>query len=230
MRDHDFKTEIRYLKKTVSDLEDILEGSFDGILVTDAEGKVLYVNSSYERVAEIKRRDMEGRYMEDLINPVWMPNSVAYMVIEQKAPVSVRQLVKSGRHIMVTGRPVLDKKGNVQKVVINARDITEIYELREEVKRTREVGCMYMDRYRAELSEPDADSNSRILAVSHEMQEVLTLAEHVANFQANVLILGESRGSRLPYPQIRRAARAAFHNAELRCYSGKPAGIRTLWI
>ena len=63
MRDHDFKTEIRYLKKTVSDLEDILEGSFDGILVTDAEGKVLYVNSSYERVAEIKRRDMEGRYM-----------------------------------------------------------------------------------------------------------------------------------------------------------------------
>ncbi len=192
MRDHDFKTEIRYLKKTVSDLEDILEGSFDGILVTDAEGKVLYVNSSYERVAEIKRRDMEGRYMEDLINPVWMPNSVAYMVIEQKAPVSVRQLVKSGRHIMVTGRPVLDKKGNVQKVVINARDITEIYELREEVKRTREVGCMYMDRYRAELSEPDADSNSRILAVSHEMQEVLTLAEHVANFQANVLILGES--------------------------------------
>ena len=127
MKDHDFKTEIRYLKKTVSDLEDILEGSFDGILVTDAEGKVLYVNSSYERVAEIKRRDMEGRYMEDLINPVWMPNSVAYMVIEQKAPVSVRQLVKSGRHIMVTGRPVLDKKGNVQKVVINARDITEIY-------------------------------------------------------------------------------------------------------
>lgn len=70
-----------------------MEGSFDGILVTDKDGKVLYVNSSYERVAEIKRKDIEGKYMRDLINPVWMPNSVAYIVAEQKRPVSKRQVV-----------------------------------------------------------------------------------------------------------------------------------------
>ena len=89
--------------------EEILEGSFDGILVTDKEGKVLFVNSSYERVAEIKKSEIEGRYMRDLINPVWMPESVAHIVAKEQTVVSKRQVVKSGRHIMVTGRPIFNQ-------------------------------------------------------------------------------------------------------------------------
>ena len=82
------KKDFEYEKKLVEELKEILEGSFDGILVTDKEGKVLYVNDSYERVAEIKRSDLEGKSMRDLINPVWMPNSVAYLVAEHGVPVS----------------------------------------------------------------------------------------------------------------------------------------------
>ena len=90
--------------------EEILEGSFDGILVTDKDGKVLFVNSSYERVAEIKKSEIEGKYMRDLINPVWMPESVAHIVAKEKTVVSKRQVVKSGRHIMVTGRPIFKQE------------------------------------------------------------------------------------------------------------------------
>ena len=82
------RSELSHQKEMTKELEEILEGSFDGILVTDAEGKVLYVNSSYERVTEIRKKDLEGKYMKDLMNPVWMPNSVAYVVAEQKQPVS----------------------------------------------------------------------------------------------------------------------------------------------
>lgn len=178
-------------KEIIRELEEILEGSFDGILVTDAQGKVLYANSSYERVAEIKRSEMEGKYMKDLINPVWMPNSVAYLVAEQKRPVSKRQIVKSGRHIMVTGRPVFSKRGEIKKIVINARDITEIYELTEELQRSKEMGKMYMEHY-PELPGCDSQGKHRVLAVSKRMQNVLSLARKAANFQATVLILGES--------------------------------------
>lgn len=125
----EIESAIAYRREITSDFEEILEGSFDGILVTDAEGKVLFVNSSYERVAEIKRADIEGKYMRDLLNPVWMPESVAHIVAREKTVVSKRQVVKSGRHIMVTGRPVFDEHKNIKKIVINARDITEIYNL-----------------------------------------------------------------------------------------------------
>ena len=70
------KKELEYEKKLAEELKEILEGSFDGILVTDKDGKVLFVNDSYERVAEIRKSDLEGKYMRDLINPIWMQSSV----------------------------------------------------------------------------------------------------------------------------------------------------------
>ena len=186
------RSELSYQKEMTKALEEILEGSFDGILVTDAEGKVLYVNSSYERVTEIRKKDLEGKYMKDLMNPVWMPNSVAYVVAEQKQPVSKRQIVKSGRHIIVTGRPVFNKKGDIKKIVINARDITEIYELTEELQQSKEMGKQYLESFSDYTASDEKDGKNTILAVSKEMQDVLILAEKVANFHATVLILGES--------------------------------------
>ena len=173
-----------------AELAEILEGSFDGILVTDKDGKILFVNSSYERVAEIKRSDMEGKSMRDLINPVWMPNSVAYVVAEQKTTVSKRQIVKSGRHIMVTGKPIFDRDGEIKKIVINARDITEIYDLSEELQKSKSAEKLYMERL-SDFSQMNQKA-SPILAVSKEMKDALSLAEKVANFQVTVLILGES--------------------------------------
>lgn len=182
---------LNYEKSLSSELEEILEGSFDGILVTDKDGKVLYVNDSYERVAEIKKSEIEGRYMSDLINPVWMPNSVAYIVAEQKTTVSKRQVVKSGRHIMVTGRPIFEEGSDeIKKIVINARDITEIYDLTEELQRSKSSEKLYMERL-SDLSDMTKTS-SPIIAVSRPMKDVLSLAKKVANFQATVLILGES--------------------------------------
>ena len=187
----EIESELAYQRETAQDFEEILEGSFDGILVTDVDGKILYVNSSYERVAEIKRSDMEGKYMRDLENPVWMPESVAHVVARERTVISKRQVVKSGRHIMVTGRPIFDSKKNIKKIVINARDITEIYDLTEELQKAREQEKQYIDRFTTPLLGSD-DSSRRILAISDAMKHVLSLAEKVANFHATVLILGES--------------------------------------
>ncbi|MEL7649372.1 MAG: sigma 54-interacting transcriptional regulator [Sedimentibacter sp.] len=185
------KDEINHQKEVIDELNEILEGSYDGILVTDNDGKILHVNSSYERVAAIKREDMWGKSMRDLINPVWMPNSVAYVVIEQKQAVSKKQITKDGRNIIVTGMPIFDKNGEVKKVVINARDISEIYELREELLKEKKLNRTYLENYK-EFIEKNQDDNDCILAVSKPMQDILDLTKRVANFQATVLILGES--------------------------------------
>ncbi len=185
------ETELKQQKETIEDLKEIIEGSYDGILVTDSDGKILLVNSSYERVAAIKREDMWGKSMRDLMNPVWMPNSVAYVVAEQKQAVSKRQVTKDGRNIIVTGMPIFNKKGEIKKIVINARDISEIYELREELLREKNLNRTYLENYR-EFIESSGNDNECILAVSNQMKEVLELTKKVANFQATVLILGES--------------------------------------
>lgn len=178
-------------KRLRKELEEILEGSFDGILVTDKDGKILFVNSSYERVAEIKKSEMENKSMRDLINPEWMPNSVAYVVAEKKKPVSIRQVVKSGRHIMVTGMPIFDEQGEIKKIVINARDISEIYNLTEKLEQSKETARLYSDRFTYDDAS-EIEKEGGIVAISKEMRELLRLAEKAAPFQTTVLILGDS--------------------------------------
>lgn len=184
------KRQLEDEKRISEDLMEILEGSYDGILVTDGDGNVLYVNPSYERVAEIKQTDLLGRNMKELINPVWMPNSVAFVVAEQKQSVSKRQITKSGKNIIVTGRPVFDKKGQIKKIVINVRDITEIYELREELLKARTREQILSSGY--DFSEMIARGEHKVIAASEQMKSILNTAEKIANFQATALITGES--------------------------------------
>ena len=46
------------------DLEEILEASFDGIMVTDGQGKCIFVNTSYTRNTGIQRDDILGHNMK----------------------------------------------------------------------------------------------------------------------------------------------------------------------
>ncbi|MDR2088638.1 MAG: sigma 54-interacting transcriptional regulator [Clostridiales Family XIII bacterium] len=178
-------------KLMLEETKEILEGSHDGILVTDGSGEVIFVNSSYERIAEIKKEDLQGKNMRDLINPVWMPNSVAFVVIERRCTVSKKQVTKSGKNIIVTGRPIFDKRGNIKMIVINARDISEIYGLREELLKSLKMEEFYMKNHE-EFTARIRRGEGGLLAASKKMQDVLSLAERVANFQTTVLILGES--------------------------------------
>jgi len=174
--------------KLTSEMEEILEGSFDGILVTDGDGNVQFVNSSYERVAAIPRKELEGRNMRALINPVWMENSVAFVVREERRPVSKRQVTQDGRDIIVTGKPVFDENGKIKRIVINARDITEIFQLREELLNAKN---RELQHYQSILSTTNTE-REKVVAISEKTKKVFSLAERVGRFDTTVLILGES--------------------------------------
>ena len=170
------------------EMEEILEGSFDGILVTDGEGNVQYVNASYERVAAIPRDQLLGHNMRDLINPVWMENSVAFVVMEERRPVSMQQVTQDGRDIVVTGTPIFDNFGKIRRIVINARDISEIYQLKEELLK---VKSRELQHYQGMICSSGTETE-KIITVSEKSKKVFALADRVGAFDATVLIQGES--------------------------------------
>ena len=170
------------------EMEEILEGSFDGILVTDGEGNVQYVNASYERVAAIPRDQLLGHNMRDLINPVWMENSVAFVVMEERRPVSMQQVTQDGRDIVVTGTPIFDNSGKIRRIVINARDISEIYQLKEELLK---VKSRELQHYQGIICSSGTETE-KIITVSEKSKKVFALADRVGAFDATVLIQGES--------------------------------------
>lgn len=169
-------------------MEEILEGSFDGILVTDGAGNVEFVNSSYERVAAIPRSQLQGHNMRELLNPIWMQNSVAFVVMEERRPVSMQQVTQDGRDIIVTGMPVFSKDGSIKRIIINARDISEIYQLREELLK---VKSRELQHYQDLLLSSDTETQ-KVVAVSEKMKHVFTVAQRVGPFDTTVLIMGDS--------------------------------------
>lgn len=182
------QSELEKVRHLSQEMEEILEGSFDGILVTDGEGNVQYVNSSYERVAAIPRSQLQGHNMRDLINPVWMRNSVAFVVMEERRSVSMQQITQDGRDIIVTGTPIFDRDNNIKRIVINARDISEIYQLKEELLKVKK---RELQHYQDIISTNDTETE-KIIAVSEKSKKVFALAERVGPFDATVLIQGES--------------------------------------
>jgi len=182
-------TELERTKRIVEDLNSILEGSFDGVLVTDGEANVLMVNKSYERITGLKKEDMIGRNMRDMLNPVYMKNSVALLAIEEKKPVSMHHTTKHGRNIIVTGTPIFDETGKITKTVVNARDISEIYELRQELIKAREMEKIYFNQ----LQKTTKNDKGRDLVVAGEaIQKIFGLADKLGNFNTTIMITGES--------------------------------------
>jgi PAS domain S-box-containing protein len=181
-------TEQEHAEQVMAELQEIIEGSFDGILVTDANANVLLVNQSYVRNTGIRKEELLGHNMRELINPVWMKNSVAVLVAEQKQPVSMHHTTQNGKNIMVTGTPIFDGDGNVKKIVINSRDISEIYELREELSRAREMEKVYF----RQMSEDENATADGIVIADAKMQDIFSLARRISNFNTTILISGES--------------------------------------
>lgn len=189
------KNELQEAKEYMADMQEIIEGSFDGILVTDGEGTVLLVNQSYVRHTDIQKEELLGRNVRELINPVWMKNSVALLAIEQRQPVSMHHTTRNNKSIMVTGTPIFDNNGAIKRVVVNTRDISEIYALREELLKAKEMERIYFDQMNnRDIQEPPGLSawSDDIVISNPKMREIYSLAKKVCNFNAPILISGES--------------------------------------
>lgn len=166
----------------------VFEKSFDGILATDGRGNVLLVNESYERITGIKREEMLGKNMIELLNSEWMRDSVVFPVINRKTPVSMTHTAKNGKNIIVTGVPVV-KNEKVSMVIVNARDVSEMYELKEELMKSKKMEKLYFDQLKNKNGKRREED---IVIASPVMQEVYSLAKKISAFNTNVLILGES--------------------------------------
>ncbi len=195
VRNNVMKNELQEAKEYMADMQEIIEGSFDGILVTDGEGTVLLVNQSYVRHTDIQKEELLGRNVRELINPVWMKNSVALLAIEQRQPVSMHHTTRNNKSIMVTGTPIFDNNGAIKRVVVNTRDISEIYALREELLKAKEMEKIYFDQMNnRDTQEPPVLSawSNDIVISNPKMREIYSLAKKVCNFNAPILISGES--------------------------------------
>jgi len=186
----DIINELKLYKQKVKMLEGIIESSFDGIWISDRDGKVLMINKASERINEVKISEVVGRNVRDLVKEGLYNKSVTLEVLERKAPVTLLQKVRSGKSILVTGNPVFNDEGNLELVVVNERDITQLNELNQALKKSQAL----TKKYQSELSRIQLGNleKSNIIYKSENIEKVIKIALKACDLDCSVLLLGES--------------------------------------
>ena len=157
-------------------LDDVIESSYDGIFITDGNANAIYVNKSYERIAGIKKEEVLGKNMQDLEKGNIISRSASLIALKEKKAVTLSQTFKTGKSAIVTSTPIFDENNNINLVVTNVRDISEL-----------EVLKLQLEGLKSKIV-----GGFEIIAKHESMAKLLENAKRIANADTTVLILGET--------------------------------------
>lgn len=186
----DMAAELASVKELKEELEAIFNSSYDEIFVIDGKGIVTKVNSISETYYGVKVNEIVGQSVFDLEKRGFFKPSVARLVFEEKRRVTIAQKTRSGKELIVTGNPVFNDAGEIIRIVVNSRDITELTSLRQKLTETEKLA----ESYRSQIMrlQQEKIKSSEIIARSPQMKQLMDLLDKVALVDSTVLISGES--------------------------------------
>ena len=127
-------------------LEAVLDNFHDGIYITDREANTVYLNHSYELISGLRKSEMIGKNMKDLVEAGVVSMSGTLSVLQSGESVTSEQIFRTGKRAVITSTPIFDgdDKTNLVMVVTLVREITEIYSIRKELQRKEQQNRQYM--------------------------------------------------------------------------------------
>jgi len=167
----------------------IINFSSDGLWICDASARVVRINPASERLNNVSAKEVIGKHMAELVAAGMLDKSVTLEVLKNKKSVSLLQ--KSGkRSLLLTGTPVFDLQGQLIRVVVSERDVTEIDDLQRALEDEEALKNKYMEQVR---SLQQAEYGGReIIAKTSGFINVINQALKVSAVDSTVLISGES--------------------------------------
>ncbi len=181
--------QMRGYEELTHEQDAIINSLSDGLWICDRDANVLRINPASERLNSIKADEVVGRNMQQLVADGFFDRSATLEVIKTRAPVNMLQL-RQGRKLVLTGTPVFDERGELIRVVVYERDITEIDALHQELEQQEAI----QDRFRHQMLEMQLEEveSRRVIAKSPCMQKALRQAIKVSTVDSTVLVVGES--------------------------------------
>lgn len=172
-------------------LFEMLESSYDGIWITDGEGRIVFANSANASLLGVTKDELEGKTTQELLDAKVFSTSAILEAIEQKRQISRTSYNYNTKlNVLATATPVFDDTGNVKYVFNNVRDITALNRVQRSLRDKEaliQLQNQQLENMKMRLG------ISTVIAKSKAFIEVVELAQRIASFDgASVLILGES--------------------------------------
>lgn len=178
--------ELSYTKEIKEELAAIIDSSFDGIHVTDSEGKTIRANHAFGRITGSRPEDLIGKTMQELVNEGVYSQEISTMVLMRREAVTISQNSKPGNTVMITANPVFDEQGVLFRIVINVRDISELNILKQQLEQAQILSQHYQEKLNK------YNLADRYVIRSKESRDLADLCVRLGQVDATVLIKGES--------------------------------------
>lgn len=187
----DMVMELDYVKDLNKDLKAILSTIYDEIIVVNHKGELIRFSDNNMLHAQANDfHDLIGRNVLELEDQGIFKPSVTRLVLERKRKVSVIQDMENGRKILAVGNPIFDDEGNVERIVIASRDITETTRLKSELREMKKLSQQYKEELESLKSRHTL--NRSVVYCSPKIDRIMREIEKIARFSSTVLLTGES--------------------------------------
>ena len=179
-----------YIDHHADILNAIIESSFDGLWICDAEGKILKINRASEKINGISEEQVIGKNVSQLVEEGFLDRSVTLEVLKKKERISIIQNLNNGKKLLVTGNPIfIDEK--LSYVLTNDRDITELIRLKEELEESRQTSRKYLRKLQKVLHGEIGEKEGFVFC-SKGMKGIYEMIQKVSEVDVTVLLQGES--------------------------------------
>jgi len=164
--------ELNSVKQLVNEMNTIINNSSDGICIVDSKGNIIQKNERfnnlyYDQLDEVEKRESFQKIIKE--------------VVEKKKNYNTMIKNIDNNSIIITANLVTNEKSEVERVIFNVKDITEIGALRQEIETTQFI-----------LNNIQEGRNvSEFVVNSDSMKNLLTKVEQIAQTDVTVLLSGE---------------------------------------
>ncbi len=171
-------------------VQKFIDTFYDGIVVSDGQGKILAVNNSFTVISGLKREMTVGRGVQKLLDDDVIPDSCLLEAVEKLEACSSVIKFANGKEAVVSSTPLTDKMGRVIRVISDVRDISDLNTLHEKLRNAKDLAKGFQRELKAiQVSKPDAGQS---LTHSKAMEQLYELVRKVADTDLQLLISGES--------------------------------------
>lgn len=168
-------------------LDDILNVFGDGIALSDRNGYLIKINDMYEQLAGFSREEILGKTVDELQANNCYSVVLNPQIVRTRKPATVAQTTRRGQQLVVSGVPILDRRGEVAFVIVFVRDVTSMEALKEQLSEQQAV----IEQYHRQLG--GGESPATPLPIQSGTGRVLEgFFNKISRSEATVFLHGET--------------------------------------
>jgi PAS domain S-box-containing protein len=195
--------ELEKVTRLNKEFEVIFESSFDGIILTDSEGRIFKANGSIERITGVKLYKFIGKTARELEDEGIILSQSKKVI--GKNPLLIQQQICTGVEVLMTITRCFDDNGGFMFHVVNLRDLTELNRMKKEIDEKKDLSEQYYQEL-VQLRTQVLDTDT-IVIKSGIMRQVCERILKVAKTDITVLLTGPSGvGKEVVAKMIHRAS------------------------